>query len=178
MSPDAWMVFGLLALAVGLFISERVPLGLAALLIAGLLMASVIPLGLAMDKTGAAQVLAEQVTATLGIWGPRAVLSGFLLLTMLLTEIMNNQASAALLAPMVIQVATDMGVDPRPFLMAVTYGASLCFMTPVGYQTNTLVYGPGQYRFTDFTRVGVWLNLLFWTVGSWLIPVLWPLQGG
>ena len=143
-----------------------------------LLLAGVIPLGLAMDKTGAAQVLAEQVTATLGTWGPHAVLSGFLLLTMLLTEIMNNQASAALLAPMVIQVATDMGVDPRPFLMAVTYGASLSFMTPVGYQTNTLVYGPGQYRFTDFTRVGIWLNLLFWTLGSWLIPVLWPLQGG
>jgi di/tricarboxylate transporter len=142
-----------------------------------LLLAGVIPLGLAMDKTGAAQVLAGQVTATLGTWGPRAVLSGFLLLTMLLTEIMNNQASAALLAPMVIQVATDMEVDPRPFLMAVTYGASLSFMTPVGYQTNTLVYGPGQYHFTDFTRVGVWLNLLFWTVGSWLIPVLWPLQG-
>lgn len=143
-----------------------------------LLLAGVIPLGLAMDKTGAAQVLAAQVIDTLGAWGPRAVLSGFLLLTMLLTEIMNNQASAALLAPMVIQVAGDLGVDPRPFLMAVTYGASLSFMTPVGYQTNTLVYGPGQYRFTDYTRVGVWLNLLFWIIGSWMIPVLWSLGAG
>jgi len=140
-----------------------------------LLLAGVIPLGLAMEKTGAAQVLAQQVTTTLGVWGPEAVLSGFFLLTMLLTAIMNNQAAAALLAPMVIQVAHNMGVDPRPLLMTVTYGASLCFVTPVGYQTNTLVYGPGQYRFVDYTRVGVWLNLLLWVAGSWLIPVLWPL---
>jgi hypothetical protein len=88
MSPDARMVFGLLALAVGLFISERVPLGLAALLIAGLLMAGVIPLGLAMDKTGAAQVLAGQVTATLGTWGPMAENSSHPLRGWLLTPVL------------------------------------------------------------------------------------------
>jgi len=141
-----------------------------------LLLGGVIPLGVAMEKTGAAQTLAHGVVDTLGGWGPEAVLSGFFLLTMLLTAIMNNQASAALLAPMVIQVAHDLGADPRAFLIAVTYGASLCFMTPVGYQTNTLVYGPGQYRFGDYTRVGVWLNLLLWVIGSWMIPVLWPLD--
>lgn len=140
-----------------------------------LLLAGVLPLGLAMRKTGAAEALAGLVTDTLGAWGPRAVLSGFVLLTMALTNIISNQASAALLAPIAIQAAGTLGADPRPFLLAITFSASLSFMTPMGYQTNTMIYGVGQYRFTDFLRVGTPLNLVLWAAVSVAVPLIWPL---
>jgi len=139
------------------------------------LLAGVIPLGRALEKTGIAEWLADQVISLAGPFGPVAVVSGVFLISMLLTEIISNQATAALLVPIVIQTAADLGVDPRPLLLAITFAASLSFMTPVGYQTNTLIYGPGQYRFTDFTRVGAPLNLIFWILGTLLIPVFWPL---
>jgi len=138
------------------------------------LLAGVIPLGTAMSKTGAAQMLSDFVLEYLGVWGPQAVLSGLFLLTMLLTEMISNQATAALLAPIAIQAASQLGVDPRPFLLGITFAASLSFMTPMGYQTNTLIYGPGHYKFTDFTRVGIWLNLIFWAIATVMIPVFWP----
>ena len=138
------------------------------------LLAGVIPLGTAMSKTGAAQILSDFLLNSLGAWGPQAVLSGFFLLTMLLTCMISNQATAALLAPIAIQAAQNMGADPRPFLMGITFAASLSFMTPMGYQTNTLIYGPGHYKFTDFTKVGAGLNLIFWIVATAMIPVIWP----
>lgn len=142
-----------------------------------LLLAGMIPLGVALEKTGAAAMIAEALIGLLDDRGPQVLLSGLLLFTILLTSILNNQASAVLLAPMVIELARSLEADPRPFLIAVTYGASLSFITPVGYQTNTMVYGPGQYRFTDFFRVGIGLNLLLWIAGSLLIPLRWPLGG-
>ncbi|MFO7955633.1 MAG: SLC13 family permease [Candidatus Brocadiia bacterium] len=139
-----------------------------------LLLAGVLPLGIAMRKTGAAQMMANLVVNLLGEIGPRAVLGGFFFLTLALTNIISNQATAALLAPIVMQAAGAMGVSARPFLMAVTYAASLSFMTPIGYQTNTLIYGAGQYKFTDFTRVGTPLDLLLWMLAIVAIPVIWP----
>ena len=138
------------------------------------LLAGVIPLGVAMQKTGAARLLSDLIVQTLGHLGPRAVLSGYFLLTTLLTAMISNQATAAILAALAIETANGMGVEARPFLMAVTFAASLSLITPWGYQTNTLIYGPGRYRFTDFTRVGAPLNILFWVLGTVFIPIFWP----
>jgi di/tricarboxylate transporter len=138
------------------------------------LLAGVIPLGTAMENSGAAQILSGTLLEALQPLGPTAVLSGFFFVSMMLTNVISNQATAALLAPIALQTAETIGVSSRPFLMAITYAASLSFMTPVGYQTNTMIYGPGQYKFTDFTRVGTPLNLILWAVGSLVIPWYWP----
>jgi len=133
-------------------------------------------LGAAMDKTGAAETLATAFTGIAGGWHPTLILSMVLLLTIILTELLSNNAVAALFVPLAIELAHGLGLDPRPFVVAVMLGASCGFAVPTGYQTHLLVYGAGGYRFADFMRLGIPLDLLTWLMGTWLIPVFWALK--
>ena len=138
------------------------------------MLAGVLPLGHAMSTTGFADLIARSILVPAGSFGPWAALSVLYLLTMLLTTVMSNVSAAAVLAPIAIATALVLAVDTRPFLMAVCFAASTEFMTPIGYQTNMMVYGPGAYRFSDFTRVGWPLNLSFFIISVYLIPRIWP----
>lgn len=138
------------------------------------LLAGLIPLGLAMDRTGAAHWLAVDIAELLAPLGPTVAVGCFYVLTSLLTETMSNNAAAVVLTPVAIAVAGELGLNPYALLVAVMFGASASFMTPVGYQTNALVYGPGGYRFADFLRVGGPLNLILAVVAALLIPRFWP----
>jgi len=138
------------------------------------LLGGIIPLGLALEQTGTAAWLAGTTMKSLIEMGPLAVLTCLYLITALLTAIMSNNASAILLVPIAFSVAEMMGVSVRPFLMAITFAASTSFATPIGYQTNTMIYAPGGYRFSDYARIGLPLNIIFWVVTVLLAPVLWP----
>jgi len=138
------------------------------------LIAGMLPLGIAMDKSGTAQFLADQIVWLTGQWGPTGVLIGIYLLTLFITQPMSNAAATVLIAPIAINVSTTLQVDPRPFVMGVVIAASTAFLTPIGHQSNILVYGVGGYKFTDFTRVGVGLNLLYLVIVALVLPLIWP----
>jgi di/tricarboxylate transporter len=138
------------------------------------LLAGALPLGMAMEKSGAAQLLAHSTLGVVGGLGPVVVLAVLYLLTAILTEFMSNNATAVLMAPVALSTAATLGVDPKPLLMAVCFAASTSFSTPVGYQTNMMVLHPGGYRYTDFLRIGLPLNFIFWGLAVYFIPRFWP----
>jgi di/tricarboxylate transporter len=139
-----------------------------------LLIAGTLALGTAMEKTGTSQLYAEAYLKVFDGFPPTLVLGGFVLLVSISTQILSNNATAVLLLPIAVSTAAGLGVDPKPFIIAVCFGASACYATPIGYQTNLLVYGPGGYRFSDYLKLGIPLNLAVLILGTLLIPVFWP----
>ncbi len=136
---------------------------------------SMLGIGAALQSSGAVALIANAVAPYLqGLPAPVLIWSIFLL-TSVLTEMVSNNAVAVVVTPIAIGIAASLGMDPRPFVVAVMVAASASFATPIGYQTNTLVYGPGGYRFTDFMKVGIPLNLSLGLLSSLLIPLFWPL---
>jgi len=134
--------------------------------------------GAAMEHTGTSAWLASQLVGQVESfvaesWRPLALLAGIYLLTSTLTEVLSNNAAAVLLSGLAIGIAESMQIDPRPFLVAIAVGASASFATPIGYQTNTYVYGVGGYRFTDFAKIGIPLNLLAFAITMLIVPRVW-----
>jgi di/tricarboxylate transporter len=191
----AKIAVGLLVILVGALASGFVDPTLAALAIAGLMVAtgcistadarqsidwSVLVMiaasfgmGTALEQSGAARFVADALVSATRPWGPVATLAAIYFCTMVLNELITNNGAAALAFPFCLEAADLLGVDSRPFLIAVTLAASFAFASPIGYQTHMMVYGPGGYRFMDFVKVGLPLNLLLWIVAVFLIPHIW-----
>ncbi|MBR9652489.1 SLC13 family permease [Thalassovita aquimarina] len=136
---------------------------------------AMLAIGAALDHTGAVALIVDAVAPHLTGLPPFLIIWGIYLLTSVLTEMVSNNAVAVVVTPIAIGLAGAMGIDPRPLVVAVMVAASCSFATPIGYQTNMLVYGPGGYKFTDFLRVGIPLNLSMGILASALIPLIWPL---
>jgi di/tricarboxylate transporter len=135
--------------------------------------------GVAMEHTGTSAYLVDRLLWLVNHFVPPeqkaiVLLAAFYLLASVLTEILSNNAVAALMTPLALSLAAQLGVDPRPFVIAVCIAASAAFATPVGYQTNTYVYGVGGYRFSDFTKFGLPLNAMCFLIALYIIPAVWP----
>jgi di/tricarboxylate transporter len=139
------------------------------------LVAGLLPLGLAMEQSGAAALLAERLVAWLQPLGPLALLAGLALLAVLLVQVINGAAVASVITPIAIQAAQQTGLDPRALAMGVALACSMAFMTPLGHAVNILVMGPAGYRFNDFFRIGLPLTVVVFTVMMVLLPIVWPL---
>lgn len=144
-----------------------------------ILISALIPVGIAIQKTGTADWIAGLITFAVTSapeeWQPRVLLALIYLLTVILTEVSSNAATAIIMTPIAIAVTAQMGLDPRAFIFAVAFAASASFITPVGYQTNLMVYGPGGYKFSDYIKVGFPLALVFWIMAIIILPILWPI---
>lgn len=140
-----------------------------------MLIFGMLALGIAMEKTGAAALVVGFLSTISAGMGPLALLVIVYFFTSMVTEIMSNNAAAILITPLAIGLAEQIGIDPRPFVVAVMFAASASFATPIGYQTNTLVYRAGGYKFLDFVKFGLPLNLTFVVVAAFVIPIFWPL---
>ncbi len=136
---------------------------------------SMLAIGAALQASGAVALIVEGVAPALGMLPPFLIIWAIYLLTSVLTELVSNNAVAVVVTPIAIGLGVELGIDPRPLVVAVMVAASASFATPIGYQTNTLVYGPGGYKFSDFLRVGVPLNLSIGILASAVIPYIWPL---
>ena len=195
--PKAPIAFAALALVVVLSAFDLAPimalafLGVALILVTrcvdadealsfvdGRLMAMIfamVAVGAGLEHSGAVQMIVGAAEPWLKDLPPLALIFCVYLLGLILTEFLSNNAVAVLYTPVAIALANQLGLDPRPFVVAVMFSATLAFATPIGYQTNLMVYGPGGYRFSDYLRVGLPLNLICCVIATLLIPLLWPL---
>lgn len=139
------------------------------------ILAASLAMAQAMENSGLALMIAERAVGVIYDMGPVALVSMFYILTSFLTEVLSNNATAVMMSRIAIPMASTMGINPKPVLMSITYSASNSFMTPKGYQTNTMIYGPGGYKFSDYLRVGTPLVIISWIICSLLMPILWPL---
>ena len=131
-------------------------------------------LGKAMEVSGAASMIGNNIIGLTEDFGSLAILAGVVVITAILTEIITNNGAIALMFPVAFSIAQSLGLDPMPFIVAITATASMSMLTPIGYQTNLMVYGPGNYKFTDFFKVGFPLLFVLWIVIILLVPVFWP----
>ena len=142
------------------------------------LIAALIPIGIVIQKSGTAEWLATAMNNVVEQFDPAlrpvVMVSLIYLMTMILTEMASNAATAIIMTPIAISVAMQIGLDPKPFIFSVCFAASASFITPIGYQTNLMVYGPGGYKFSDYVKVGLPLAIFLWIMATFLIPVLWP----
>ena len=136
---------------------------------------AMLAVGEGLDASGAVQLIVDAVEPFMEGLSPFMTILAIYLMGLILTEFLSNNAVAVIYTPIAIQLALQLGVDPRPFVVAVMFSSTLAFATPIGYQTNMMVYGPGGYKFLDFTRIGLPLNIITWLVVSALIPIIWPL---
>ena len=136
---------------------------------------AMLAVGEGLDRSGAVEMIVTAVRPWMDGLSPFATILVIYLIGLILTEFLSNNAVAVIFTPIAIELAQQLGADPRPFVVAVMFSATLAFATPIGYQTNMMVYGPGGYKFLDFTKVGVPLNIITWLLCSMLIPVFWPL---
>ena len=198
LSRKSWLALGIFALAVliaatGRFsVGEVMLAGALTMVIANVvtmeqvyrviewrivfLVAGMLPLGLAMTKTGATALFANALAGVVQPFGPTALLLGLLIITVLLSQAMKGAAVSAVVAPIAILAAQQLGVDPRAMAMGVALATSMAFITPLGHPVNILMMGPGGYRFKDFFRVGLPLTLLLFAAILILLPVFWPLS--
>ena len=178
-SLDFAPIQGLAFLAVAVILLTRcIDIEEALGFVDGRLMAAIFALlavGAGLDNSGAVGLIVGQVKPWMEGLPPWAMIMAVYLLGLVMTEFLSNNAVAVIYTPIAIALATQLGVDPRPFVVAVMFSATLAFATPIGYQTNMMVYGPGGYKFLDFTRIGLPLNVITWILASVLIPVFWPL---
>ena len=171
------MAFMALAGAAAMILTGCLPLRLAYAAIDStvvVLIAGTLAMGLAMDKSGAIDWIAGQVVTLLGAHGPRVVLGGLFLVAVVVNALISNNAVAVLFTPLAIRIAGQLGVAPEPFIFGLLFAASCDFSTPIGYQTNLLVYGPGGYRFLDYMRAGIPLTLVLFVVAMIIVPWFWP----
>jgi di/tricarboxylate transporter len=140
-----------------------------------LMIVGTVGIGAGLKECGVADTLAAGIVRAFQPFGPWAVLSMVYLISVILTEFLSNAAVAAIITPIAIQTAVQLGVDPRPFAVAAMFGSTLAFSTPIGYQTNLLVYNAAGYKFSDFAKIGIPLTILLWILCSVLIPLIWPL---
>jgi len=139
------------------------------------LLGAMIPIGSALQSTGGTALIAEGIVTLSSGASPVFVLTLLIVVTMTLSDVMNNTATAVIAAPLALDIAGRLGVDPDPFLMGVAVAASCAFLTPIGHKNNTLIMGPGGYRFSDYWRMGLPLEVLIVLVSVPMILLVWPL---